>query len=910
MTRPTHRLDRRTFLRGGAVIGGALVAGAAPSGVWARPAHADEGWVRTYVVVVDGLRPDQVERMPALVELAEHGAYFPESRAQMVAETTPNHVSMFTGMRADRNGMPGNGVPGLDMRISDDRRYLKADSLFTLAARQAPELTTAAVTAKTYIVESTKHDRTASGTEDATHTNDPTMLAIPMDDSARDAETGALALRASRELDPDFLFVNLGDVDRAGHVDLSGGVLAGAGIDGSEPAFQRTAIAAADQVVRSMITELKASGRWQDTVVIVTADHAMDWSFPDRVVDLADAFEADDLLCDEVVTAVNGGAALYALRSPDDPDADERLRRMRSIALAADGVRDALYLRPNPLDGGDEHFVGRLHPDWGLLGDYTGELIVTVEEGWRIGHGGMDSNPIPGNHGHPSTLPIPVIVGGGWSGIRQGAVTADGPTGDTDRPPNQAENIDIAPTVAWLLGLNPPPGGFDGKVLTDAFLRRPAPRVHVDNVVSMPALDDLGGADPYATAVALSREALPDGYGDQRPSGAQPLTTGNETVDDEILGQLPLPEERTVVIASGQEVASALTAGPLAASLTAPLLLARAQGLPSEVAEEVARLEPDRALLVGSTAELGSGVEQDLRDAGVAEVERLDGQTPPEVAASVARRMGVSDGNRQVVLTAAHPPSMALAAQPAAALRRRPVLLTDGDGLPTATTRALGDLEIDRVMIVGDDAVVAADVEAQLREAGRLVERIDGDDADEVGRRLVERAVREGAVTDDLYLAPATPAALALGPAVSLLGGSLLLVEPDRLGDGGSRRFIHERADELVRVRFVGALTPRLRREVEELVHARRTRGAGDQPPSPPGHGPPDHAPGPPDHARGRPNRSASDERGSTGLAGLGLLPSRGSSVTGLAAMGLVGALGLRRRPASRELDGPAPPAD
>jgi predicted AlkP superfamily pyrophosphatase or phosphodiesterase len=58
----------------------------------------------------------------------------------MLAETTPNHVSMITGMRSDRHGMPGNGVPFLEDNIGLEPRYLQADSIFTLAHVQAPDL--------------------------------------------------------------------------------------------------------------------------------------------------------------------------------------------------------------------------------------------------------------------------------------------------------------------------------------------------------------------------------------------------------------------------------------------------------------------------------------------------------------------------------------------------------------------------------------------------------------------------------------------------------------------------------------------------------------------------------------------------------------------------------------------------
>jgi ectonucleotide pyrophosphatase/phosphodiesterase family member 5 len=893
-----HVLDRRTFLRGSAVVGGTLVAGTLPSGIWARRADADDDWVRAVVVVVDGLRPDQVASMPILGELAAEGTSYPWSRAHMVAETTPNHLCMLTGMLTQRHGMPGNAVPGLEDRVSDDRRYLKADSVFTTMARQAPELFGAAVTAKTYIVESTKHDRTGDGDEDADHTNDPTPAQIPSDESARDAEIAALTLEVMREEDPDFLFVNLGDVDRAGHIDESGGLIAPTPLDGTQPAFQAIALAQADAAVRSFVEELRSSGRWERTVFIVTADHSMDWSSRTEMVDLASEFEADDLLRDEVVTAVNGGACLYALRSPDDPRAHERLRRMRAIALAAEGVREALYIRPNRRDGEEQHWVGRLHPEWGLLGDYTGDLIVTVERGWRIGHDGVDSNPIPGNHGHPTTLPIPVIVSGGWDGIRHGhVVEASGDPDVTDVPAEQAGNIDVAPTVAWLLGLHPPPGGYDGRVLGEAFTRRPSSRATVRNVVPMPILDRIGDDDPYRTSVALSREALPDGYDDSRPPGAQPITTGNEGLDDVVVGQLPVPDERIVVLASGEEPTTALTAGPLAARFGAPLLLSDRDRLPDVVADEVARLGPDRALLIGDQDALSEEVAGDVRAAGVPEVERIAGEDAAATAAAVARHMGVNEDTRQVILTSADP-ALALAAHQVGALRHRPVLLTGPDALPETTRAALDELDIARILIAGGVDVVSEPLAEELRDEYRIVERIAGEDVEQVGRLLAERAVREGAPTDDLYLAPRNPwAALAAGPAVSILRGSLVLVDRERLGAGGSRDFLIDRADEFVRIRFVGPLSEDLGSDVERVIRDQRTRpyetGEADLAPAP-------QEPVPPDGPSGRrpPGARQPAPAADAGDGPRHALPTTGAgrAALGLGALALAGVLRLRGR--------------
>ncbi|MDV6014147.1 alkaline phosphatase family protein [Haloechinothrix sp. LS1_15] len=822
--------NRRTVIAG--ALAGGLITVAGPRGAWARTAPSAGDPVRVYLIIVDGLRIDEVPLMPQLSELAGTGTYYPEARAQMSAETTPNHISMLTGMRADRHGMPGNAVPGLPIRVSDDPRYLKADSILTLMRRQAPDLRSATIGAKDYVAESAKHDRTGDGEQDTTYSNDPITSNPATFDSARDEETGTEALLVSREHDPDFLFLNLGDVDRYGHFDETGGLTGG-----ELPALRRATLLTADQQLRHLVTELRSSGRWERTVFIVTADHSMDWSFRDALVNLAPAFAEDSLLADEVFAAVNGGACLYGLRSPDEPKAGERLRRMREIALSVEAVEEALYLHPNPDDGGKQHWVGRHHPHWGLGGDFSGELLVTVKPGFRIGHHESAplwlANPIPGNHGHPVTLPIPIVVSGGWEGLRQQVVEPDGQPGVADEDPSQARNIDLAPTAAWLLGLYPPPGGFDGRVLHEAFRMRPPSRVAVSNVASMPTVERLAGGDDFGDAVAVSSHAFPDGAD-------------------------------AVVVVPAEAPWHAAGAVPLAIRRGGPILPARASGVPRSILAEVRRLGPERAYILGGKEVLGGRVERELTSAGVSEVRRLAGDDAAATAAEVAVELGVAEANRQAILVDGAGDSTAggrgladaIAAGPVGGARypadfanddrprvldqsaatgelprgRRPVLLSGDTSLPETTRAALTELDIDRVLVAGGTHRVPAALEESLRGEGMLVERIGARGPGETGRRWAERGVREGAYTDELWLAAerATLPSLAAAAAAGYRGGTLLLIPPGELSQRSpARRFLTERSDEFVHLRIAGGedtFPGSLADAVIELLHQRRTR--------------------------------------------------------------------------------------
>lgn len=886
-------LSRRTFLQG-TVAGGVALAWTA-GGVWARPARAAEPAVRVYQIVVDGLRVDEVDRMPTLRRLSQEGTYYPDARALMVAETTTNHLSMLTGLRPDRHGMPGNSVPRLSVRVSDNRRYTRADSILTLARRQAPELRTAVIGAKTYVAELAKHDRTGDGEQDATRTNTP-VTAIPVVDSALDAETGGEALRISRELDPDLLFLNLGEVDRVGHVDETGGL-----DERGLPLLRQYALQNADLQLGNLVAELERSDRWERSVLIVTADHSMDWSRRDAGRNLAPIIEADALLSGQIVAAVNGGACLYALRSPDDPRSGQRLRRLREIALATDGIEEALYLHPNSTDGGERHWVGRVHPAW-RLGELGGDLIVTCEPGFRIGHSAsapaVFANPIPGNHGHPVTLPIPLVVAGGYSGIVRQVVGEPGAGPVAAEDLRQATNLDLAPTAAWLLGLQPPPGGFDGRVLAEAFWARPSPRATVRNVASVPSVSRLGGDDDVTTAVELSKRLAPAGSAE-------------------------------VVLVAADDLLSATVAAPLAIAHRGPLLLTPAGALPGPVADELARLQPDRVIAVGSA--IDDAVLQSVRDLG-ADVQRLAGDEPAGTAAAVARYLGVNEDDGRVVLVPATPAVGAMVtgvlaganhpADPTEAgqgrgnvglFGPRPILLSEATQVPNATRAALRDLAIARVTVAAGAEEVAPAVLSALRGLVDVVERLGGDDAaggtndSRSAVRVADRAALEGAFTDELYLVP-TAAHTALGPAVAVLagvhGGSVLPVDTDALAPGAPvRSWLEQRADELVRVTAVAGpagLSAALLEDVARLLLRRRTRQAPDEPALRGGTRRSDPAQGTAGEVAGPTGSAAGPDGAPLPATGGGL-----ASVLGGAAV--LGSLALRRRGGAAPQADPAP---
>ena len=410
-------LTRRSLLQVTAASGAALVF----SSMLDLPAAAATTRKRVYVLVVDGCKPGEInaERTPVLAALRDGGRNYPAARSLPVMETIPNHVMMMCGVRPNRTGVPANTIydRGLretrTMERSTDIRFPTVIERLNRAGYK-----TATVLSKTYLY-GVFGDR-------ATHRWEPGPI-IPISGHAPDVFTMDAALTMVEQFDPHLMFVNLGDVDRFGHSDLSQWTTL------NLRAARRLGLADTDQQVGRFVDMLKSTGRWKDAVVIVLADHSMDWSTPEAYVDLASVFEADSMLAGKVQVADNGGADLCYWTGPAT-GRTAAVARMRQLALATPGVLSA-------------HSPASLK-----LGARAGDLIVFCKAGRRFSAApGPDANPIPGNHGHPATEPIPFFVGGGSPLVRRRTSSS-----------LVAHTMDVAPTVGAVFGLAAPKGGYDG----------------------------------------------------------------------------------------------------------------------------------------------------------------------------------------------------------------------------------------------------------------------------------------------------------------------------------------------------------------------------------------------------------------------------------------------------------------
>jgi hypothetical protein len=414
------------WLRRAAIVAWALLLAACAPGRAAR-SQDPAGMGPVALVVVDGLDARDLTDadMPWLAHAWHAGAWCPDVHgvAAMPARTNVNHATLTTGVEPEAHGVTGNAFWG---RSDEPPRKLGVagdflvETVFAVARGQTPPVRTAAAVGKA------KLQLMFAGA--------PTEVWSPSDAALNEREpvTGyaydTATLAGARKLAdhaPAFLLINLADVDRVNH--------------GSGPRSDaaRATRSATDRALGAFVTDLLARAEWRHGTVVVTADHGFD-AITHPAIDFGARLRTAGL-AGALVSVSDGGVAHVYLRRPAAPDGVATLAAARRLALATDGVAEALYLAPNPGDGGDAALLGRVHPEWRLAHERSGDLLLVAAPGYALAD--ADEAHLLGNHGALAELDVPVVVLG----------DAERPAGGCGRP----RAADVGATLFGCLGLRP-----------------------------------------------------------------------------------------------------------------------------------------------------------------------------------------------------------------------------------------------------------------------------------------------------------------------------------------------------------------------------------------------------------------------------------------------------------------------
>ena len=202
---------------------------------------------------------------------------------------------------------------------------------------------------------------------------------------------------------------------------------------------------------------------------------------------------------------------------------------------------------------------------------------------------------------------------------------------------------------------------------------------------SVSASHRLAGINRYSTAVAISQK-------------------GWSTSD-------------TVILASGENYADALTSGPLAKKYNAPILLTSKSSINAETIAEMGRLQANNIIIIGSEGAVYKSVATQLNTAGFSSITRIGGINRYETSTMVAAKL---DKPSAVVIVSGQDFPDALSVSSVASKLGYSIILSEKLGLSDSAKKYIVTNGIKKSYIIGGQAVLYPAIEKQVTDPVRL----------------------------------------------------------------------------------------------------------------------------------------------------------------------------------------------
>jgi predicted AlkP superfamily pyrophosphatase or phosphodiesterase len=424
------------------------------------------------LITIDGLASymldDPLSPIPTIRRMAKEGTAAEGMRVSNPAVTWPNHTTLVTGVSPAKHSVLFNGVitrpdvgkPPVLKRELDMKDLVQVPTLFHLL--HANKLRSAGVnwpctrnsglleddfsdvpTQVTHMTPRLKDEMIAQGwlKPDVT---DATFRALSA--AVKDQIWTATALHLIKARRPNFLAFHMLVTDGIQHK------------YGPQTPAAYTSVAQADAQMKDLLAALKEAGIDKDTTVIVLADHG--FKSATKLVNPNVVFRKNGLVQTAALTIKNarawsiseGGTALVYLNDPATKAAD----KAKVIELMKDheGVADVI-------DAAVEHASLRM-PD-PAKNEQMADLILVAKDGYAFDNMAVGDLAVVsivmnvhnvGHHGYISTDPRMNTLFVAWGrGVKRGHKIGT------------IDNVDVAPTIAKLLGLKM--DSVDGRVITE-----------------------------------------------------------------------------------------------------------------------------------------------------------------------------------------------------------------------------------------------------------------------------------------------------------------------------------------------------------------------------------------------------------------------------------------------------------
>jgi len=427
----------------------------------AGPGAAASPSDRTVVLIsLDGFPSYMFEdpRLPAptLRKLMQEGAWAKGMTIVNPAVTWPNHTTLATGVAPAKHGVLYNGLltaePGKPAKVEQKNRAALVHAPTVYDAAHAAGLRTAAVD---WVPPQTGGTLTWAFEEnpDPDGVVEREMVAAGLITTAeladfkkgnppwRDLMWTRAACHLLKVHRPNLLLFHLLNLDATHHK------------YGPKTPAALTGIALADARVAELLAAIEEAGLKDRTTVIVVSDHGFKGTKkairPNAALAKAGLakVEGGKVVSCSASVVPEGGTAMVYLRGSDAAEVGARVRETLKALEGVDQIwepdRYAALGMPDPKSYPQmADFVLTAKPGYGFTAAAEGEPVVDVTEGMTIGL-----------HGYPAEDPDMNAIFIAWGrGIRKGARI------------ETLRNVDVAPTIAALLGLKME--GVEGKAVS------------------------------------------------------------------------------------------------------------------------------------------------------------------------------------------------------------------------------------------------------------------------------------------------------------------------------------------------------------------------------------------------------------------------------------------------------------
>lgn len=260
----------------------------------------------------------------------------------------------------------------------------------------------------------------------------------------------------------------------------------------------------------------------------------------------------------------------------------------------------------------------------------------------------------------------------------------------------------------------------------------------------------------------------------------------------------------TVVLVNGNAVADGIAATPLAASENASILLANTNNLPSETANRMKEIAPQKVIIVGGENAVSKALEAKIANDYAVEVQRIAGKDRYATSFEIAKKLvesGAEINTAYIVAGTGEADALSVASK--AGTDKQPIILTGKDSIAPEMYAWLKEQNLEDAYFIGGNKVISDNVINSVNEITTndvTANRIAGNNREETNAKVIEKLYTGG--FSNVYAAKSNVLvdALSAGPMAAQRNCPVVLVNTNGLTDAQKNVLSGKYADHVYQI--------------------------------------------------------------------------------------------------------------